>query len=146
LALPFDLEANRALVRLQRGAEFAVVVEIEAHGVAQAERGRATGIGAQPAFADTLHRDALRAQADQDRAKILRDIIDELAVSRQVENLLVENPVVPDLAPINMRERSTVAPLAITGSSPPTSWNDPVVARTYSNAAFGTMRLWSIFQ
>src|SRR5690242_17228348 len=84
-------------MRLQRGAELAVIVEIEARAVAKAERGGRTGVGAIAALTDPLHRDALGAETDHDRAEILRDIVDELAVGGKVEDLLVENEVVTDL-------------------------------------------------
>src|ERR1700730_18500467 len=50
-----------------------------------------------PAFADALYRDAFGAETDGDRAKALQHVVDEFAVSGQVENLLVENPVTSDL-------------------------------------------------
>lgn len=89
-ALPSELDAERALMRLHGGAEFGVVVDVETGRVAQAERGRRAGIGAELAFANALHRNALRAQADEDRTEILREIVDEFAVGRQVQNLPVE--------------------------------------------------------
>ena len=95
--LPLEFDADRALVRLHRGAKLAVIIGVEPHGIAQAERRGRAGIRAILAFADPLHRDALGAEADGDRTEILRDIVDELAVGGQIENLLIENPVVPDL-------------------------------------------------
>src|SRR4051812_30830503 len=76
--LPFELDAERALMRLRCGAVLAVIVDVEARGVAQAERGRRAGIRAIAAFADALHDDALSAEADGDGAEILRDVVDEL--------------------------------------------------------------------
>ena len=61
---PLEFDAERALVRLRGGAKLAVVVDIEPRGIAQAQRRRGTGVGAIPAFADALHRDALRPEAD----------------------------------------------------------------------------------
>jgi len=84
-------------VGLQRGAKFAVIVEIEARGTTQAERRRRAGIGAISAFANALHGDALGAETHRDRTEILGDIVDEFAVARQIENLLAENPVMTDL-------------------------------------------------
>ena len=69
ILLPLQLEAHRALVRLHRGAEFAVVVDVEPRGVAQAERGRRAGVGAILAFADALEGDALAAEADGESEK-----------------------------------------------------------------------------
>ena len=80
-----------------RGAELAVIVDVEARGVAQAERSGRAGIRAISAFADALHDDALGAEADGDRAEILRDVVDELAVGGEIQNLLIEDPVAPDL-------------------------------------------------
>src|SRR5665811_1993173 len=84
-------------MRLHRGAELAVIVEVEPRRIAQTERRGRAGIRAVAAFADALHGDALGAEADGDRAEILRDVVDELAVGGQIENLLIEYPVVPDL-------------------------------------------------
>src|SRR6202790_4397214 len=95
--LPLQLDADRALVRLHRGAEFAVIIGVEPRAVAQDERSGRAGIGAKLAFAEALQGNALGAEADGDRAEILRDIVDELSVGRQIENLLIEDPVVPDL-------------------------------------------------
>ena len=75
-----------------------------------------------------------------DRAEILRDIVDELAVGRQVENLLVEDPVVPDLRADQDRARArsrAASPSADRDRRPPGT--RPVEARTYSSAAFGTI-------
>src|SRR6202021_2806384 len=94
---PLQLDAGSPLVRLHRGAEFAVVIDIEPGRIAQVEGSGRTGIRAIPAFADALHGDTLGTETDGDRAEILRDIVDELAVGRQIENLSIENPVVPDL-------------------------------------------------
>src|SRR4029079_12085028 len=94
---PLELDAHRALVRLRGGAEFGVVVEVDARGVAQAQRGRCAGIRAILAFADALESDALAAEADGDVGEILHQVVNELAVGRDVENLLVEDPVTPDL-------------------------------------------------
>src|SRR5882757_1936032 len=77
--LPFELDAERSLVRLQCRAEPGVVVEIDPRGVAERERGRSTGIRAIAAFADPLHGDALRAEAHHNRAEGLRKIVDEFA-------------------------------------------------------------------
>ena len=79
--LPLQLDAQRALMRLHRGAEFCVVVDIKPRGVGQAERGRGPRIGAILALADALQRDALRAEADRDVGEILHDIVDKLAVA-----------------------------------------------------------------
>src|SRR3981189_1688470 len=95
--LPLQLDAERPLMRLHRGAKLAVIVDIKSRCIAQAERCGRAGIRAISAFADPLHGDALGAEADGDRAEILRDIVDELAVGGQIENLPIENPVVPDL-------------------------------------------------
>src|SRR5450756_2368487 len=84
-------------MRLRRGAELAVIVEIESHRVAEGERGGRSRVGAVAAFADALHADALGTEADSDRAEILLDIVDELAVAGQIENLPVEDPVMADL-------------------------------------------------
>jgi len=43
---PLELNSNRALVRLHGGAEFGVVVDIDAGGVGDAERGGSAGVGA----------------------------------------------------------------------------------------------------
>src|SRR6266481_6498781 len=91
-----QFDASGCLVRLGHGAELAVVIQIEAHRIAEAERSRPAGIHAISAFADALHRDALRAEADGDRAEILHDVVDQLAVGGKIENLAVEDPVVPD--------------------------------------------------
>ena len=93
----FNSTPHRALMRLHRGAEFGVVVDVEARGIGQAQRRRGAGIRAVLAFADALERDALGAEADGDVGEILHDIVDELAVGRQVENLPVEDPVMADL-------------------------------------------------
>src|ERR1700680_1827854 len=95
--LPLQFDAGSPLVRLRRGAKLAVIVEIEARRIAQAERRGGAGIRAISAFADALHRDALGAETDRDRTEILRDIVDELAVGGQIENLSIQDPVVPDL-------------------------------------------------
>src|SRR4051794_20403844 len=84
-------------MRLQGGAIFAVIVDVEARGVAQAERSRRPRIRAVTAFADALQGDTLGAEADGDRAEILHDIVDQLAVDGQIQNLAVEEPVAPDL-------------------------------------------------
>src|SRR6266436_5593103 len=55
-------------MRLQGGAEFGVVVDVEPRGVGQAERGRGAGVGAILAFADALQRQTLAAEADGDIA------------------------------------------------------------------------------
>src|SRR5712675_2841098 len=94
---PLELNSNRALVRLHGGAEFGVVVDIDAGGVGDAERGGSAGVGAVLAFADALESDALAAEADGDVGEILHQVVDELAVGRHVENFLVEDPVTPDL-------------------------------------------------
>jgi hypothetical protein len=94
---PPVLKPQGLLVRLQVGAELAVVVEVEPRGVGQAERGGAASVRPILALADPLHRDVLGAEADQHRAETLREVIDELAVGGQVENLVAENPVVADL-------------------------------------------------
>src|SRR5713226_9048704 len=96
-ALPLQLDADGPLMRLRRGAKFAVIVEIEASRIGQAERRGGAGICAISAFADALHRDALGAKTDRDRTEILRDIVDELAVGGQTENLSTQDPVMPDL-------------------------------------------------
>src|SRR5712691_290975 len=61
------------------------------------KRCRGAGIRTIPAFANALHRDAFSAEADRRRTEILRDVVDELAVGGQIENLPIDNPVVPDL-------------------------------------------------
>ena len=96
-SLPLEFDADGSLVRLHRGAKLGVIIEIDARGVAQAERRGRAGIRAVPVFADTLHADALGAEADGGRTEILLDIVDELAVGGQIENLSIENPVMPDL-------------------------------------------------
>src|SRR5450755_2981869 len=97
IALPLPLDADRPLVRPRRGAKLAVIVDIEPRGVAEAERGRGAGIGAVLAFADALHGDALGAEAKCGRTEILHDVVHELAIGGQIQDLAVENPVVPDL-------------------------------------------------
>src|SRR4051812_12227379 len=97
LRSPLQLQSHRALVRLHRGAEFSVVVDVDTGGVGQAQRCRGTGIDAVAAFADALEGDALASEADGDVGEILHEVVDELAVGRQVQNLLVEYPVMPDL-------------------------------------------------
>src|SRR5258708_13495482 len=54
-------------------------------------------MGAVLPCAEALKVDALAAEAGDDRAEIWGDIFDELAVGGQMENLAVENEVVPDL-------------------------------------------------
>ena len=81
---------DRALVRLHQVAEFGVVIDVEARGVGQDQRRRGAGIHSVLAFADALERDALGAEADGDVGEVLHDVVDELAVRRKVENLLVE--------------------------------------------------------
>src|SRR5471030_518929 len=95
--LPLHLDAERALMRLVDGAELAVIIDVKTHGIVQAERSRRAGIGAIPALAEALHGDALRTKADDRRRKILSEVVDEFAVGRQVENFLIDNPVMPDL-------------------------------------------------
>src|ERR1700723_4358300 len=92
-------------MRLQRGAKLAVVVEIDAHDIGQAQRKRSAGIRAIPAFADTLNDDAFGTKADGDRTEVLFEIIDELAVRGEVEDFLVHDPVVADLR-ANQRSRT----------------------------------------
>ena len=58
-SLELQLEAERSLMRLQRGAELGVIVEIEPRCVAQAERSGRAGVRAVPALADALYGDAL---------------------------------------------------------------------------------------
>src|SRR4051794_27180967 len=82
---------------LRDGAEFAVVIEVDPRVAGQAERGGGAGVGAISAFADALHGDALRTETDGDRAEALGEIVDELAVGGEVENLLLEDPVMSDL-------------------------------------------------
>ena len=55
--LPLHLDPKRALMRLVDGAELAVIIDIETHGVVQAERSGCAGIGAIPALAEALHGD-----------------------------------------------------------------------------------------
>src|SRR6476661_10700314 len=86
--LPFIFDADRALMLLHRGAELAVIVDVQARPVGQAQRRRRTDIGAVLAFADALQGDAFGAETDQNRAEILRDIVDEFAVGGQIEDLL----------------------------------------------------------
>src|SRR3954454_17471238 len=88
--LPLELDAERGLVRLRGSAEFCVVIEVEPRGVAETERRRGAGVGAVAALADALHGDALRPQADGHVAEVLRDVVDELSICRQIENFLVE--------------------------------------------------------
>jgi hypothetical protein len=134
-------------VRLQRRAELAVTVEIEARGIGETERRRRAGVGAIAAFTDPLHRDALGPQADHERTEVLGKIVDELAVGREVEDLLVENPVMADLrAQQHAGAFQRRAPLSATGSRPPASCSAPVVERTYSRPIFGTTRLSSRVQ
>src|SRR3984957_5162116 len=92
-------------MRLQRGAKLAVVVEIDADGIGQAQRQRSAGIRAIPAFADTLNDDAFGTKADGDRTEVLFEIIDELAVGREIEDFLIHDPVVADLG-ANQRPRT----------------------------------------
>src|ERR1700710_276573 len=73
-ALEFHLNANSSLMRLHRGAKLTVIIEINPHGIGQAERRGCAGIGAILAFADALHRDALGTEADDDRTEILRHV------------------------------------------------------------------------
>lgn len=80
-------------MRLHRGAILAVIVDVETRGIAQADRRRSAGVCAIPALADALYGDALGAEADGNRPEILRDVVDELAVGRQINNLLIDNPV-----------------------------------------------------
>src|SRR6185312_16976768 len=70
--LPPDLEPKRALVGLQVGAEFSVVVEIEPRRAGDAQRRRGSRIRAILALADTRDRNAFRPQADEHRAELLR--------------------------------------------------------------------------
>src|SRR6059058_6172220 len=92
-------EADRALVRRQFVAELAVVIDIEPRRVGQAERGRGAGIHAIAALADAGNNDALGPQADLNGAEILVKIVDELAVGREIQNLLVEDEIASDLGP-----------------------------------------------
>src|SRR5260370_7493805 len=85
--LPLQLDAGGPLMRLRRGAKFAVIVEIEASRIAQAERRGGAGIGAISAFADALHRDALGAETDRDRPEILPPIVDELPLATHIDTL-----------------------------------------------------------
>src|ERR1700722_16885254 len=94
---PLEFDADGALVRLQRGAKLAVIIDVNPRIVSQVERSGGTGVGAVLALANALQRDAVGAETDGDRTEILRDIVDEFAVGGQIENLLIEDPVVPDL-------------------------------------------------
>lgn len=91
-------------MRLHRGAILAVIVDVETRGIAQADRRRSAGVCAIPALADALYGDALGAEADGNRPEILRDVVDELAVGRQINNLLIDNPV---MHPMPRRPRLT---------------------------------------
>src|SRR5262245_58049887 len=103
--LPSYFKAGRALVRLKVLAELAVIPRAEAEIVGEAERCCSSCIRAVAAFADTLHRDGLKARnADNDRAEALVEIVDELAIGREVEDLPIQNEVTPDLR-ANQRPR-----------------------------------------
>src|SRR5215831_10729654 len=95
--LPSVFEADRALLRGELVAELAVIIDVESRGVGQAERGRRASVEAVAALSDAGHHEALPAQADLDRSQVLIEIVDEFAVGGQVQNLLVEDEVTPNL-------------------------------------------------
>src|SRR5258708_24089830 len=64
--LPYEFSADRALMRLHRGAKLAVIVDVKPRGIAQAQRSGCAGIRAILAFADALHDNALGTETDGD--------------------------------------------------------------------------------
>ena len=79
---PLEFDAHRPLVRLRGGAEFGVVIDVDARSVAQAQRSRCAGIRTISAFADALEGDALAAETDGDVGEVLHEVVDELVGSR----------------------------------------------------------------
>src|SRR4029453_1771719 len=94
--LPLHLEAHGALVRLVLRTEFSVIMGVEPEIVREAERGGSARVRAITALPDTLHADGLKAgDAHRHRAEILMDVVDEFSIGRQVEDLSIDDEVMP---------------------------------------------------